>query len=446
MPTALHILLATLLLTNAHSAGVQPEPPPPAPTIQAAQFSTRAGTTSILLDSGIQVHIKSFPVGTHIAALVIGPELLESPDQLGLTRLVASSLDLSAAPGWSSKIWPEGIALQHSSYTPATPATLTPTLATLASILKSPRLDPARFAQAKSDLLTAAHATADGKASPSVQAIGAMVDPFNQAHAKRLTPELVQAITIEAAQAFADARFAQRAIDIALVTPANAADVITIVQSNFADLPARTRDRLDAARDLPRPPPTTQQTISSSPNDLSNIVLAFPAPPQSNLTQARLSFLASKLMQAELAAAIKEQGLKPRLLIGNAIPGRVLPNTGLCVATAVVNADAAQAEKLIAATRERLTRLVAQGPTQASFDRARQDLLDDITLRLESVDYWFTSLPVAWFLNVPIDELATAPDTLANLKPDDLHDHLRTWWQPDLLSTLTATPQQTAPN
>jgi len=436
MPSALPILLATLLLATASE---QPEPPPaPQPaTIHAVSFAPRAGTTTLLLDSGLQVHIKPFTTpGMRIAVLIAGPEFLESPTQLGLTRLVASSLDLSTFPGWSAQLWPEGISLQHTTST--TP--LTQTLSTLATIIKSPRLDPARFAKAKAELLTASRATADAKPNSAAQAIGAIFDPINQARAERLTPELVQAITIEAAQAFADARLSSSAIDIAIVGRIQPAEAIPVIQSALANISPRPRDRFDAPRNLPRPTPAAHHAHNPGPADQAYIVLTLPAPPQHDLTQARLSVLASKLMQAELTSAITEQGLKQLIVAGNAIPGRALPNMGLCIATAVVHADAAQAEKLIAATRERLTRLVTQGPTQASFDRARQDLLDELTPRLATADYWVTALPVAWFLNVPIDELATAPETLANLKLQDLADHLRQWWQPDQLTTLTVTP------
>lgn len=441
------ILAITAALAAGAIARAQPQPPQPLPAeahVDRVAIAPRAGVTSITLASGLQVHLRPADAQViRIAAVLLGPELVEPAQHRGITALVAGSLNMSRWPAWTCRLTPEGLLFTAET----APDNLEAALTALCEILRDPVLDAGRFDSAKSASIKERQGSGREGDRAIADALSRTLIPTLDPRARPGSVEALSAITLADAQAFASSQFAARPVDLAISGGVDAPTALPILRRTLGTLsPARERSLLTDLRDAKRLAATQTTLPGRVPAGSVLMTLALPAPPQSDLRQSRLALVASKLLQNDLSDAIKAAGLRTTLVSTTVMPGRTWPGLGVTIGTLLVTtpADDQAVERLRTIVRDRIAQIHLRGPSVEAFARARQEAIDELAPRIKRDDYWLSALPVSWFLGVPIDELGTAPDMLASFRSTDLVEHVTQWWSTEQVTTLIIRPE--APN
>ncbi|MCU0688413.1 MAG: hypothetical protein MUE97_01535 [Phycisphaerales bacterium] len=453
------------------------------PAFERMMIAQRAGITTADLPSGVRVHVR--PMGTadgpdrqpvRIAVLLAGTELAEPPDGRGLSMLAAAALE--APSGWTLRHTPEGWTLTSElAMSPAgggesmdtlQGAALGKRLGSLAAWLaagdEQVLIDDARFATGQRAVLGQLAPEVGGGgggeaprgASPDRQVAHALLramTPTDSAQARPPTRASVMGLTRERAEAFARGQMRQRAMDVVIVGPIGHAAALDAARRALAPVGPRQREAMLDQRMLARVEPRDdRERLTILPGTLPEgqvlIVLSFPAPAQRDLRQSRLALIAAKVLQAELRTALAERGIRPGLVVTGVVPGRTFPNLGVSTGTIMAPIARDAVPGVVEALHAHLAKLWREGPTVAVMTEARAAAISEIEPRLARADYWLGAIPSAWFLDVPLDELGTAPAAMGAMRSGDLREYVGQWWTPQRGRTLVviAEPKGAGPS
>ncbi|HYD01751.1 MAG TPA: hypothetical protein VEB22_11040 [Phycisphaerales bacterium] len=405
----------------------------------------QAGVTSLSLGNGVDVHLRPMTKGNAgrvtIAVLVPAVELEETAATRGSAMLAIDAMKPAAGPARvrvSQK--PEGVLITGT----CAAAELEGTFKQIAATLADPGFDPKAFEEARERSITltrASEARADRRAADAMLRLMAADDP------RLLHPSVAQLKVVEFDAATAGLRrhIATRALDVAVVGEVDAVAAGPIAVSTFGALPTRRRDRLMEQRSLKRLPLAQQEADAVAIGARPTLTVSLPAPGVVELAESRLSSVAARLMERQVAEALRESGLTVPTTSGVAMTGRTYPELGTVIGSFAMSGDEARLRAAAGVARARIARLIELGPTQAQLRREADDAASEVSRRVDTADYWSQSLAMAWFLQVPIDELGTAPATIAAATPELLRRHMVRWWKPDLTLTVTIMPATGAP-
>jgi hypothetical protein len=436
------------------------------PTFERLMISPRAGITTADLASGVRVHVRPMGAGdgpdrqpVRIAVLLAGTELAEPEDGRGLSMLAASALE--APSGWTLRHTPEGWSLtsELAMNAPAAGAgmdggeagALGKRLAALAAWLapgdEKVLVDEARFSAGQRvtlGQLLPELAQGQQSTSPDRQVAHALLramTPTDSPQARPPTRASVKGLTRLQVEAFARAQFRQRAIDVVIVGPIAPAPALDAARRALGGVGARRREAMLDRRMLARVEPgDDRERLTMLPGTLPEgqvlIVLSFPAPSQTDLRQSRLALIAAKVLQAELRTALAERGIRPGLVVTGVVPGRTFPNLGVSTGTIMAPISREAVPGVVEGLHAHLARLWREGPSIPVMTEARASAISEIEPRLARADYWLGAIPSAWFLDVPLDELGTAPAAMGAMRAMDVREYVGQWWAPQRGRTL----------
>lgn len=421
--------------------------------VERVVVSRQAGATSLALSNGVDVHIRpmSKPGAGRvvIAVFVPGLELDETEATRGGTMLAIASLTL--VPGDErvrASQRPEGLLITANCPANATKAML----GRLAQTLQEPVFDGDAFGQVLSRTTRQRKGGGDdGDPERSdTEAMLRLLTPADDPRLRHPTRAHLEAVVFAEASARLRTQLRTRAIDVSIVGDVDASTLTPAVTETLGTLPTRPRDRLMKLRTIERRPPPAPpgdhaDAVVTGPRPL--LAVSFPAPPFTDLADARLAGVAARLMERQVAEALKESGLTVTLASGVAMSGRTYPGLGSVIGSFVISGDDVHVRSAAATARARIAKLIDTGPTAAQLQRAIDDAAAEIEPRIDTADYWSQGLAMAWFLGVPIDELDTAPAAIRATTAKQLRQHMAKWWKSEqtLTVTILAAPEAPAP-
>jgi len=435
-----HAVLLCALLAPILPAAAQPTAPAAGSPVQRVAVWRQAGVTSLSLGNGVDVHLRQMPKGNAgrvtLAALVPAVELDETAQTRGSAMLAIDAMKPAAGPARLRVTQrPEGLLITGSCATSELEAALKQIAATLAD----PVFDAKAFreAQERSIALTrASEARADRRAADAMLRLMTADDP------RLLHPTVAQLAAVEFDVATAGVRrsLATRAIDVAAVGDIDAPPVGPAAAAALGVLPARARERLAEQRSVKRLPLAPDAADAVATGTRPMLTVSLPAPGIVELNESRVSSVAARLMERQVAEALRGSGITVSATSGVAMTGRTYPALGTVIGSFTLSGDEPLLRGAAGVARARIARLVDEGPTQAQTRRAADDASEEVSRRVETADYWSQSLAMAWFLQVPVDELGTAPAAIAAVTPETLRQHMTRWWKPELIVTVTIVP------
>lgn len=443
------ILAACITAASLLCAGLAAQPPRPADepsaTISAVTVWTRAGVTSASLSNGVDAHIRPMSKAgagrVLIAVLIPGVELEETSADRGSIALAVESM--APAPGAAKVkigLRPEGLLV-----TAACAATdLAAALEQVAATIAEPRFDEAAFDSARQRSIDAYDAWLARPDYPASAAMLGLLAPGNDARLQRPTADQLRSARFQEATDRLKSMLARRAIDVSVVGDLEAKAALPMIKGSFGKLAARDRDRLIQERNATRqenPQGTKDRVVRGL---RSSLAVSLPAPSIAELTESRTASVATRLMERQIAEALRGAGYKIQSSAATNISGRVFPELGSAVGSFLFSAAATQPDLNEAArvARGEIARLVQDGPTDEQLKAAVRDALASTEPTIESAEYWSHSLVLAWFLRVPVEELGTAPEAFRAVSSEQLHEYIARWWKLDRVVTVTILPTE----
>lgn len=433
----------------AHAA--QPPAPVSAPnatTIDRVAVWRHAGVTSLSLSNGIDAHLRpmSRPGAGKvvIAAMVPGLELDETADTRGTAMLAVDALKPAGGEvKLRAQQRSEGLLLTASCSADKVPAALRQ----IAATISEPEFDKPAFEEARERALAQLARAEERPDNQAAEAMLKLMAPVTDARLRRPTREQLNAVTFERASETLRTLLRWRAVDVAVVGDADPGALTPLIAESLGPLPARPRpsDRLADRRAVTPllPPPGQTDVTLTGPRPL--LAISLPAPALEDLTESRRSAVAARLLERQLAEALRDSGLTVTVSAGVAMTGRTYPDMGAVIGSFILAGDDQHLRAAASVARTRVAHLIEDGPTLAELQRAIDDAVGEVDPRIQTPDYWAQALVVSWFLRVPIDQLDTAPAAMRQTTRQALRQHMARWWTPEKTLTVTILPTPERP-
>ncbi len=240
-------------------------------------------------------------------------------------------------------------------------------------------------------------------------------------------------------------RFENGAIEIALVGDLDEDAAIAAVAQTLGALPDRAPPSLPRAEARNRTFPATrgEKIIRHSGEaDQAWVRMMWPTRDDSDLTETLQLQLLARAMRIELTDRLREDLGQAYSTQASSSPSRVYPDYGTFMLFAPVGSS--EVETVRAVFREMIADF-REGPIDPDLiDRARQPILEAYDNALKSLGGWMNLAAQAQSRPDRLERWFAGPDTLREIKPDDLQTMARRYLDPEDAVEFLVLPEGSA--
>jgi zinc protease len=383
----------------------------------------RTAVVSAWLRNGVRVHHlrrDSMPGLVFVTVSFSGGEMLETAENRGVTLGACSAMDALSVENLPAACVPSALEGRdvHIEAIAGPDAMQLRVWGRREDIEEGMRVAAALFAHAKVTPATLAVTINDGlrqienrAASPGgmvADAIGDAMFPAGEVRGRPPTAAQLEAVTVEAAQAWLNRHFAEAPVEVAVVGDLTLDEGLRLAAGYVSGLPERPRACKRAAAELRRLPPPrfpirAEVTRPVEPG-FSVVVVGFPGADGSRITELRTLRVAARVLDARATQAMRAAGFADVDVGTAAIPGNVYPGYGVVVANARV--PAARAEEAAAVLESVVRNLAAEGVSEAEIAGPRDELVRAVERFEREPRYWESILARSESTGVDPDQVA----------------------------------------
>ncbi|MBL8762940.1 MAG: insulinase family protein [Phycisphaerae bacterium] len=250
-----------------------------------------------------------------------------------------------------------------------------------------------------------------------ISAVYRALYPEGDVRPQPLTRAQVDAVTVDAAQAYLDRLIRESPLEVAVVGDIERAPAVDLIRTYIGSLPKRERissQTLAAVRRAPAPSGDRNaraELATATPQ--AYVMCGFYAADADDLEAVRALELAQTILTTRLVERVREKEGLVYSIQARSAPGRLFPGYGLFEAR--VPTDPAKVERLIAVIEEEFGRFAKDGPTDAEMDTARKQLVTQFTESMERPEFWAGQLAALEFRGVKLDDLLSAESRMASV-------------------------------
>lgn len=439
-----------------HATVLMSELPKPGAVAEGAEHAA-TGIWSGWLSNGIRVHYRFMEdrkndVSVRIALL--GGELLETPDQRGITRAAQLAWSRPATDQLSStdirdlmtgkKVSVGGgggmgggrgggrrggggggggddsIALSIS----GSPEDLETGFQLAHLLLTRPKIEPAAFEQFQN---TTRDALLEAQQNPmmlGMQLVGAAPFPDTEHRAQPLTVAQVDALTLASAQSRLAELLTQSPIEVTIVGDLPRERALELVTRYLGSLPPRDRvspEAYAALRKVSRPagPRVVERTIDS-PTPQSFVFCGFYGADELNVSDSLALALAARILSTRMVKEVREDAQLVYSISAGSRPATTYPGFGIFSAAAPT--DPSKSAALVAKLKSMYAKFAKDGPTDEELEVARKQFTNSRSEELRQPDFWARRMDRATFRGASFDDVLTEQDRYLALTGPQVRD------------------------
>jgi zinc protease len=256
-----------------------------------------------------------------------------------------------------------------------------------------------------------------------------------------LTPEVLDRLTLEAAQNWFEHIARHSAIEVSVVGDLSLEQAAEMVSKYIGSLPSRTGTftDLDALRKLDRPNGPYIKTIEFPGITPTAVVMAgYLGCEETSLDRRPLS-LASMILTERMIQRIR---IKDNLVYSincTSKPGQGIPGLGEIYASAPT--DPKNADRLADTILEMFKSLADTGPTDQELDTAKKQIANVLQTQMKTPGFWIAQLSALKYHRHTLTELRQVPGVFDGFTTKDIQDTLHKYVVPDSEIRLIASPK-----
>jgi zinc protease len=418
------------------------------------------GITSGWLENGVRIHHRYMEDKQDLVILTIalaGGEIEETADNAGVTRLTGMIVSQPATSRLSSTDLEDIMTGKNIQFggggesdacilkLEGSPKDLEIGLQLTYAVLTDGKLEPSAFANWKEESLQ--QYAMNSKMAPYVafdawaQALGGN-DPRQML---LLTPERVEAQSLERGQAWFERLAHEAPIEVAVVGEIRFDDVRPLLEQYLGSLPRRTRGaaHLDKLRKLDRaagPHERRLEIETITPQAMT--ITGFASVNTTNVPELRALNLAGNVLESRLIKRVREElSLVYSLNVQNH-PEPTYDDSGafLCGAPcAPENVDAVLKEVDVA-----FKAFAESGPTAEELDNAKKQVVNRLDTQLKEPSYWSHHLSAFDLHKTRLTDLKNIPAAYQALTAEQVRDAFRKYCVPARTIRVGVTPKKAA--
>jgi zinc protease len=310
-------------------------------------------------------------------------------------------------------------------------------------LLSNPKIEPAAFEQWKTRTLQAIAERSQNPQGVLSEMIPDTIFPKGEVRRRPLTAEQVNAITLEAAQAYLNQVVATSAIEVSVVGDIKAEAVMPLVEQYLGSL--STRDRmsgttLDAKRTIARPtgPIVNERTVVTK-TPMAMVLDGFYGADLENVTDVRRLNMAQRILTTRMNKVIREEKNLVYSIGAQSAPATAYPGFGVFFAAAPTAKE--KAADLGTTITEMYQEFAKGGPTAEEVETARKQSFNDIEQQMREPGFWTQVLGTMDYRNRKLDDVMSAKEAVGAITPEQIKETFNKYFQESARMRVTVLPE-----
>ncbi len=444
---------ATSLLAESPTAG----------KVSDSMVHEPTGIWSGWLSNGVRVHHRFMDYRKNTAGLsitLLGKPLQETAANRGVTSAALATLGRQPASrslssndirsimsGKKVRVGPSGGADSIQISVSGQPEDFEAGMQLAHLLLTEPKIEKSAFDDWKTATLQQIEASEKDPSQLFGRLIPDAVYPEGEVRTRPLTAAQVNAVTIEAAQAWLDAAMKTSPIEVAFVGDMKAEQVVPLVETYLGSLPARARvapEAFDSLRKITKPaePRTVKRTIDTT-TDLGAAMVAFYGPDETNLEDARAMSMAARVLSSRMVQEIREKAQLVYSIRSNSSAGSTFPGFGLFSAASQTQPQ--KADSLVVKIQEMFNAFAKEGPTEAELTVAKIQTAKSMEESMKEPGFWMNQMEVATFDRTKFDDVLAEPEKTQALTAETIRTTFAKYWGDGKTIVVQVMPNKVEP-
>lgn len=259
-----------------------------------------------------------------------------------------------------------------------------------------------------------------------------------------MTPEIVEAQTIDRAQAWFERLGRTAPIEVAVVGEVRLVDVLPLIEKYVGSLPTRPRTatHLDPLRKLNRGPGPLERRVSvETITPQAAVVAGFMSAEPTNIRHTRALNLAANILDSRLIKQVRETlGLVYSIGARN-VPEPSYIDSSFFLSNAPCAPD--RGDAVIKEIEAIYAAFAQSGPTPEEFDNAKKQILNRLDTQLKEPSYWSEQLQALELHKRKLDDLRDIPQAYEALTRDEVQAVFAEYYVPQRVFRVLAVPTVT---
>ncbi|HEX8876283.1 MAG TPA: insulinase family protein [Phycisphaerales bacterium] len=310
-------------------------------------------------------------------------------------------------------------------------------------LLTEPKVEAAALDQMK---ISAKEMLAESTKNPmmfGMRSAAAAPYPDDDARFRPPTPEQIDAVTLEKAQAWLEKTIATSPIEIAIVGDLPRERAVELVEKYFGSLATRERvtpELFATQRRVPRPAgPRVIEKKIETPTPQAFVLSGFYGPDQKNLREAYAMSIAARVLSTRMVKEVREEAQLVYSIGASSRSGTTYPGFGVFSAGAPT--EPAKVQPLVEKLASMYAAFAKDGPTESELEVARKQFAKNFEEQLIEPAFWQTRLESLTFRGVSLDDMLKQPEVYAAMPAEEIKATFAKYAAPENAIVVTVAPQ-----
>ncbi len=313
-------------------------------------------------------------------------------------------------------------------------------------LLTDPVIEKAAFDQWKRRQLQEIEERAKIVEGVFAESLAGTIYPGSEIRTQPLTAEQVNALTLEAAQAFLKNAVATAPIEVSIVGDIAQDKAMDLLKTYVASLPSRDRigsATLDGLRAVQRPkgPRVIEKTVDTS-TDKALVAVGFYGPDADNVVDRRDMQIASRVLSTRIIKRVREAEQLVYSASANLRPGLEFPGFGTMALVAPTKPE--KTARLVEVTNELFADFAKGGPTPEELETAKKQIANTLDEQYKEPSFWLSTTSMMTYRDSKLDDVLSAPAYYQSLTPEKVRDTFRKYFTPEAQMALIVKPKASA--
>jgi zinc protease len=378
--------------------------PAPAKIIDQTVDDKDLGVTSVWLENGAHVHHRYMDYkkdSVLVSIALAGGQIEETATNVGVTSVAALAVNEAATSEISSTEMRDLMigkninvgaspAVDHLLISvTGSPLDLEAGMQEAYLLLKDGKIEEAAFKNWRQIM---ERQIEEREKNPSAKASEALSDLLSGGDPRRLPlkrPQ-VDALSLEAAQAWFNRLCKTAPIEVAVVGDIKLEDALPLVQRYIGALPPREREarKLDPLRNSPRPKgPLAREVKVDTVTPKAVAYAGFAGSEGKNISDSRALELASLTLSSRLTKQVREELAIVYSIFANSVPSYIYNDAGQFISGAPC--DPANAAKVVSEVQKIFKDFAENGPTPDEIANAKKQIANSLDSGMREPGYWW---------------------------------------------------------
>lgn len=427
-------------------------------TIAASEVHAASAVRSAWLSNGVRYHFRAMDQRKDDVTIVItlaGGSILESAATRGLTEagglawarrstkalsstqvrdlLTGKKVNVLGGPGG------DAMTLTVS----GSPAELETGLQLAHLLLTEPRVEPAGLENWK----TRQAQTIEARKKSPQGLLGEMVNdtlyPAGEVRLRQLTKAQVDAVTVEAAQAWLDKLVATAPVEVTVVGDISQEKADELVLKYLGSLGARPRidSKVHAElRKIVRPVgPIDQRRTGTFQTPQAVVLVGFFGTDAQNTRDVRLLRTAARVLTSRMVKEIREEKQLVYSIGTQSQPASEYPGFGLFLAAAPT--EPGKTDALAAAVLSMYQAFAKDGPTEEEMEKARKQTANELDESMKEPSFWVGRTATMDYRGLKLDDAVNAPAAYQAQTAAEVKEAFNRYFRPETTMTFVVKPE-----